>query len=133
MGDSIRGACLCGAVRYECMAEPVFSLNCHCLDCQRASGSAYLPVLMVPAVAALVWPERLGPYAVLLFLVFDPLRKRAQVALDRKFRQGAYDPAQLVTDVVAADEPTGRKSLESVDGSVWYSGLASRITRYWLA
>ena len=38
--------------------------------------------------------------AVLLFLVFDPLRKRAQLALDRKFRQGAYDPAQLVADVV---------------------------------
>lgn len=38
--------------------------------------------------------------AVLLFLVFDPLRRRAQAALDRRFRQAAYDPAQLVADVV---------------------------------
>lgn len=38
--------------------------------------------------------------AVLLFLVFDPLRRRAQDALDLRFRQGTYDPAQLVADVV---------------------------------
>ena len=57
MPNTAHGSCLCGAVRYECMAEPVFSLNCHCLDCQRASGSAYLPVLMVPAVALTVVGE----------------------------------------------------------------------------
>jgi hypothetical protein len=35
------GGCACGAVRYECAAEPFMALNCHCRDCQRASGSAY--------------------------------------------------------------------------------------------
>ncbi|MEZ7911577.1 MAG: GFA family protein [Propionivibrio sp.] len=57
MADPIRGACLCGAVRYECTAEPMFAVNCHCRDCQRASGSAYLPVLMVPAAALKVVGE----------------------------------------------------------------------------
>lgn len=42
------GGCACGAVRYECSAEPLLSFNCHCLDCQRASGSAFASVLMVP-------------------------------------------------------------------------------------
>lgn len=76
-----------------------------------AIASVALVVLLlagVPALTALVAlvsPALQGTLttalvAVLLFLVFDPLRKRAQVALDRKFRQGAYDPAQLVTDVV---------------------------------
>jgi hypothetical protein len=41
------GGCACGAIRYECSAEPVFSWNCHCRDCQQASGSAFCPVLYV--------------------------------------------------------------------------------------
>src|SRR5256885_427364 len=35
------GGCACGAIRYECSSPPFTSLNCHCRDCQRASGSAY--------------------------------------------------------------------------------------------
>ena len=45
------GGCACGAIRYECSAEPVMSFNCHCRDCQRASGSAYYPAVVVPASA----------------------------------------------------------------------------------
>jgi hypothetical protein len=47
----ITGGCACGAIRYECDAEPVLSLNCHCRDCQRASESAYASGLFVPASA----------------------------------------------------------------------------------
>ena len=43
------GGCLCGAVRYESAGAPVFSLLCHCRDCQRSSGSAYNAALRVPA------------------------------------------------------------------------------------
>ncbi|MBN2191993.1 MAG: GFA family protein [Polyangiaceae bacterium] len=43
------GGCACGRVRYECTAEPKLMFNCHCRDCQRASGSAYAAVMMVPA------------------------------------------------------------------------------------
>ena len=45
------GGCACGAIRYECSAEPVFSANCHCRDCQRASGSAFASALLVPKTA----------------------------------------------------------------------------------
>ena len=45
------GGCACGAVRYECTAEPLGSINCHCRDCQRASGTAYASVLRVPAAS----------------------------------------------------------------------------------
>jgi hypothetical protein len=42
------GRCLCGGVHYATDAEAAFSGNCHCTDCQRASGGAYAPVLMLP-------------------------------------------------------------------------------------
>ena len=43
------GGCLCGAIRYEAEGEPVFSLQCHCRDCQRASGTAYVAAMRMPA------------------------------------------------------------------------------------
>ena len=38
---SAKGGCMCGTVRYECTADPMFMGNCHCRDCQQAGGSAY--------------------------------------------------------------------------------------------
>lgn len=35
------GGCSCGAIRYECSAEPTGMLNCHCRQCQYASGGAF--------------------------------------------------------------------------------------------
>ena len=43
------GGCLCGAVRYESAGDAVFSLQCHCRDCQRSSGTAYIAAMRVPA------------------------------------------------------------------------------------
>lgn len=35
------GGCSCGTIRYECSAEPIAMLNCHCRQCQYASGGAF--------------------------------------------------------------------------------------------
>lgn len=48
MGDKMTGGCKCGAVRYEVDGDPLFSSNCHCRDCQRATGSAFMPVAGFP-------------------------------------------------------------------------------------
>ena len=36
------GGCSCGAVRYRLTSEPMFVHCCHCLDCQRQTGSAFV-------------------------------------------------------------------------------------------
>lgn len=41
------GGCLCGAVRYQASGPALFSIVCHCRDCQRVSGSGGVPVLGV--------------------------------------------------------------------------------------
>jgi len=57
MPDSFSGRCACGAIRYECSSAPVAMCNCHCRDCQRASGGAGFPAVLVPGVQLVVRGE----------------------------------------------------------------------------
>jgi hypothetical protein len=43
------GGCSCGAVRYRLGSEPLFVHCCHCLNCQRQTGSAFVVNLLVEA------------------------------------------------------------------------------------
>jgi len=51
MAGKLSGGCACGAIHYECNADPLIMLNCHCRDCQQASGSAYAAIVAVPKAA----------------------------------------------------------------------------------
>lgn len=42
MSDTLTGGCACGAVRYELASAPMFVHCCHCRDCQRQTGSAFV-------------------------------------------------------------------------------------------
>ncbi len=42
MTQALDGGCACGAVRYRLHAPPMFVHCCHCLDCQRQTGSAFV-------------------------------------------------------------------------------------------
>jgi hypothetical protein len=42
MSDGLEGGCACGAVRYRLTSAPMFVHCCHCRDCQRQTGSAFV-------------------------------------------------------------------------------------------
>ena len=43
------GGCSCGAVRYRLTHEPLIVHCCHCLNCQRQTGSAFVINLLIEA------------------------------------------------------------------------------------
>jgi len=47
MSGAREGGCSCGAVRYRLASEPLFVHCCHCLNCQRQTGSAFVINLLI--------------------------------------------------------------------------------------
>jgi hypothetical protein len=43
------GGCSCDAVRYRLSSEPLITHCCHCLNCQRQTGSAFVINLLIEA------------------------------------------------------------------------------------
>ncbi|MGI9382649.1 MAG: GFA family protein [Methyloligellaceae bacterium] len=43
------GHCLCGAVSYTINSEPMRMAQCHCKDCQRASGTGHMSLAFFKA------------------------------------------------------------------------------------
>jgi hypothetical protein len=55
------GGCACGAIRYRLTAEPLFVHCCHCRNCQRQTGSAFVINVLIEAdrvevTAGAPWP-----------------------------------------------------------------------------
>ena len=49
MSNSLEGGCACGSVRYRLNSAPMFVHCCHCLDCQRQTGSAFVLNALIEA------------------------------------------------------------------------------------
>ena len=49
MSGQREGGCACGAVRYRLASEPMFVHCCHCLNCQRQTGSAFVINVLIEA------------------------------------------------------------------------------------
>ena len=47
MSAPVEGGCACGAVRYRLTSDPLFVHCCHCLNCQRQTGSAFVINLLI--------------------------------------------------------------------------------------
>jgi hypothetical protein len=42
MNPSLEGGCACGKMRYRLASRPIYVHCCHCRDCQRQTGSAFV-------------------------------------------------------------------------------------------
>jgi hypothetical protein len=42
MDNTLDGGCACGQIRYRLLLAPLFVNCCHCLNCQRQTGSAFV-------------------------------------------------------------------------------------------
>ena len=42
MAEKVTGGCVCGSIRYQLLDKPMFVHCCHCDDCQRLTGSAFV-------------------------------------------------------------------------------------------
>lgn len=47
--STLEGGCSCGAVRYRLASAPLFVHCCHCLNCQKHTGSAFVINLLIEA------------------------------------------------------------------------------------
>ena len=59
--SSLRGGCLCGAVRYE-ITNPLTLYACHCTDCQIASGASFTLTMIVTPDSIAVLQGEPKPY-----------------------------------------------------------------------
>jgi len=46
-GNTMKGGCACGNVRYELTSGPIWTNCCHCSWCQRETGSAFATNAMI--------------------------------------------------------------------------------------
>lgn len=49
MADTFDGGCACGSVRYRLTSKPMFTHCCHCKDCQRQTGTAFVLNALIEA------------------------------------------------------------------------------------
>jgi hypothetical protein len=49
MSARCEGGCACGALRYRLASDPLFIHCCHCSNCQRQTGSAFVVNLLIEA------------------------------------------------------------------------------------
>lgn len=105
MTTQITGGCACGAVRYECSAEPMMAGHCQCQSCQKATGGGHASAFMVPSEAVTVTGKvkeynRLGDSGQMVSRVFCP------VCGSPIYGKSAAIPDGITIMAASLDDPT---------------------------
>jgi hypothetical protein len=64
MKNLLEGGCACGSVRYRLASAPMFVHCCHCRDCQRQTGSAFVINALIEADRVAILAGDARPVAV---------------------------------------------------------------------
>ncbi|HML07553.1 MAG TPA: GFA family protein [Xanthobacteraceae bacterium] len=64
MTDALQGGCACAAVRYRLLSPPMFVHCCHCRNCQRQTGSAFVLNALIEADRVTLLSGKPEPVAV---------------------------------------------------------------------
>src|SRR5262249_43240725 len=64
MSNDLEGGCACATVRYRLTSPPMFVHCCHCLDCQRQTGSAFVLNALIEADRVILLSGNPKPVAV---------------------------------------------------------------------
>ena len=64
MSAGLEGGCACGSVRYRLTSAPMFVHCCHCLDCQRQTGGAFVLNALIEADRVMMLSGTPQPVAV---------------------------------------------------------------------
>jgi len=104
----LQGGCMCGAVRYECTADPGNASYCHCDDCRKATGGPYTVGVLARAADLRIVSGQVKGYTTIadsgrkITREFcpncgSPLFTRAEKSPDMVFlKAGCLDESELV-------------------------------------
>jgi hypothetical protein len=117
MKPRIEGGCLCAGVRYRLEATPADTNDCHCIDCRRSSGAAFVTWGSVPRqrLVMLSGEVRKVPHA-------NRVRSFAACCGTHLFFEDALDAESVDVALASLDDPTPfppRMSIWTEDRLPW--------------
>lgn len=110
-----QGGCLCGAVRFKCIGEPVNVRCCHCRECQRAlSAPFHARALFAQSQVAVTGETTAWPTS-------DRIERRSCVRCGTRIITWRKDGSGIALPLAAFDDPTAFSPAEHV----WVSEKAA--------
>ncbi|HTO02833.1 MAG TPA: GFA family protein [Opitutus sp.] len=113
----LTGGCLCGQTRYTLHSPPYGVGNCHCIDCQRASGAPFVTWGSVPVTDVQVSPATLRQVA-----HAGRIRTFAHCCGTPLFFAETTDASELDIAIATLDSPSGfppKKNIWTEDKLPW--------------
>jgi hypothetical protein len=131
MEGRMQGGCLCGAVRYTLTRAPNYVFYCHCLDCQKESGSPFVTDMNVDRDAVLLEGPltrymRTGDSGKLVHRHF------CTVCGTTLYTEADVDPEHVMIKACSLDDPSGLepdRHLYVIRKQPWLH-LSDHLTRY---
>ena len=112
---------MCGAIRYECTEAPRRMVNCHCRDCQLASGSGYSPTLIMPAAAIRLTQGRTRRFETPADSGNVAIREFCETCGTPLFASSTGHPGYLGVKAASLDDPAWYKP----EADVWVASAQS--------